>query len=245
MLLRIAICDDEIKDTEHIRSFLEQYEMQYDIDFEVTVFNLPEDMLGSYLASGTFHLAFLDVEMPKMNGIKLAEELRALNDKELKIIFVSNYPRYMQDSFPVHPVNYLTKPLTYHDFTKVIGQVLKEMEASHIYKTLIKTDGGEEFINIYDILYMKTVKSRKDMLTFYMKDHFFETVGILKHWEEELKPYHFVSPHRGILLNLNFIHFLKEDTIILHDGTVLPLSRRKSRELHKLLSRQLITFERN
>ncbi|MDE5965976.1 MAG: hypothetical protein K2G89_04010, partial [Lachnospiraceae bacterium] len=76
MLLRTAICDDNLKDAEHIRSFLEQYEMQYDIDFETTVFNLPKDMLTSYFSPGTFHLAFLDVEMPEMNGIQLAEALR-------------------------------------------------------------------------------------------------------------------------------------------------------------------------
>lgn len=243
MLLRTAICDDDVNDAEHILSFLKQYEIEYDVDFEVLVFHSPEDMLCSYSERGTFQLVFLDVEMPKMNGIQLAQAIRDLNDMEVRIVFVSNYPRYMQDSFPVHPVHFLTKPLAFHEFKKVISQILKEIESSCIYKTLIKADGEEELINIHDIFYIEVLKGKKDKLAFHMKDNYIETVGILKYWEEKLRNHHFVSSYRGTLVNLKCIHFIKEDKIILINGERLPLSRRKSAELHKLLSRCIIVFE--
>ncbi|MDI4648320.1 response regulator [Cohnella hashimotonis] len=62
--------------------------------------------------------AFLDVEMPKMGGIALAEKLKAI-DGELQVAFTTAYPAYAVEAFRVSAVDYLLKPVTPDDLARV------------------------------------------------------------------------------------------------------------------------------
>lgn len=55
-------------------------------------------------------IAFLDIEMPKFNGIQLAKKLKKINPNT-KIIFVTAYNEYALEAFKVHASGYITKPV--------------------------------------------------------------------------------------------------------------------------------------
>lgn len=55
-------------------------------------------------------LAFVDVQMPELDGLELLEAIHAAERPE--IIFVTAYDRYMERAFEVHAVDYLRKPYT-------------------------------------------------------------------------------------------------------------------------------------
>ena len=61
-------------------------------------------------AGQTLDLAFLDIEMPVINGIQLAKKLKEANPK-LNIIFVTAYDHYAQNAYALHASGYLTKPV--------------------------------------------------------------------------------------------------------------------------------------
>ncbi|TDF95445.1 response regulator [Paenibacillus piri] len=67
---------------------------------------------------------FLDVEMPKMGGIQLAEKLKAQNE-ELQIVFTTAYPDYAVDAFRVHAIDYLLKPITSEELERVAARLQK------------------------------------------------------------------------------------------------------------------------
>ena len=62
-------------------------------------------------------VAFLDMEMPQMNGIELATELKKL-DRDIRIIFVTAYEQYALDAFRVDALGYLLKPYTKEEIRK-------------------------------------------------------------------------------------------------------------------------------
>ncbi|MCD9025172.1 response regulator [Cohnella silvisoli] len=68
--------------------------------------------------------AFLDVEMPRMGGIELAEKLKAI-DEELQIVFTTAYPQYAVDAFRVSAVDYLLKPVTPDAIERVAARLSK------------------------------------------------------------------------------------------------------------------------
>ena len=68
-------------------------------------------------------LAFLDIEMPKINGIQLAKKLKNNNPK-IKIIFVTAYNEYAFEAFKVHASGYLTKPVN----EEMIKEEIKELD---------------------------------------------------------------------------------------------------------------------
>ncbi|KIL38427.1 hypothetical protein SD70_26585 [Gordoniibacillus kamchatkensis] len=67
---------------------------------------------------------FLDVEMPKMGGIELADKLRAINE-ELQVVFTTAYPGYAVDAFRVSAVDYLLKPVTPDALERVVVRLSK------------------------------------------------------------------------------------------------------------------------
>jgi len=64
-------------------------------------------------------IAFLDIEMPEINGLELAERLMEI-DPYIRVIFVTAYNQYALDAFRVHAIGYLLKPLDSQAFTEQV-----------------------------------------------------------------------------------------------------------------------------
>ena len=60
---------------------------------------------------GAFDAAFLDIEMPGMSGIALAQRLKELCPRG-NLIFVTGYSQYMAEAFQLHASGYIMKPVT-------------------------------------------------------------------------------------------------------------------------------------
>ena len=73
-------------------------------------------------------MVLLDMEMPDMNGIEIAEKIRELVSREVLITFLTSYPEYMQKSFGVQAFQYLLKPITYDVFKKEIIRTIQYIE---------------------------------------------------------------------------------------------------------------------
>jgi len=58
-----------------------------------------------------FDVAFLDIQMPKTNGVELAKAFKKMNPKS-NIVFVTGYSEYMMDAFSLDASGYLLKPAT-------------------------------------------------------------------------------------------------------------------------------------
>lgn len=58
-----------------------------------------------------FDIAFLDIEMPVTNGVKLAKMIKKISPAT-NIIFSTAYPQYTGDAMDMHASGYITKPLT-------------------------------------------------------------------------------------------------------------------------------------
>lgn len=66
-------------------------------------------------------IAFLDVEMPVMNGIELARELKKLNENIL-IVFATAFTQYALDAFGVEAIAYLLKPYSAEEVEHVLDR---------------------------------------------------------------------------------------------------------------------------
>ncbi len=61
-------------------------------------------------AESKIDIAFLDIEMPVLNGIQLAKKLKKVNPS-INIIFVTAYNNYALDAFNIHASGYIMKPV--------------------------------------------------------------------------------------------------------------------------------------
>lgn len=92
-----------------------------------------------YAADHTVDVAFLDVEMPDMNGIELAKKLQDLN-AAVNIIFITGYKEYMPDAFNLYASGYLLKPIREDDVSNALA---------HLRYPVTEKEAGKE--NHHDI----------------------------------------------------------------------------------------------
>lgn len=242
MNIKTALCDDSVNALNKLKDYLQQYELMHDVDFEITMFTSGEELLGKCIPHCPYQLLFIDVEMAGRNGIETASAIRENGNTDLKIIFVSSYPEYMQDSFLVQAFYYLTKPVSYSDFADVLDNIIRSLENSRVTKLLLQEDGSEQLINIQELIYIEVEKNNKNTLRFVTVSSEIRCHGTISDWKEELEPLHFVTPYRGLLVNLNHIRYICSNSLKLTGDREIPLSRRYEREIRSLFSRHLLTI---
>ncbi len=91
MKLKVCIVEDEEKASDELISLLNRYQKEKEIEIETFKYSLPIQFLEEY--KGGYDILFFDIEMPQMDGMKLAEKLRNI-DKDTTLIFVTNLSQY-------------------------------------------------------------------------------------------------------------------------------------------------------
>jgi two-component system LytT family response regulator len=79
----------------------------------------------SYLVNHDVDLIFLDISMPKENGLDFAKRLRASN-RLMKLVFVTSYKEYAPYAFEVYAYDYIVKPVEQDRLHKTVQRVFSE-----------------------------------------------------------------------------------------------------------------------
>ena len=90
MNLNIAICDDDTNDIAIMKKNILQYTIETDNNIVVSSYFSASDILSDY-KNHLYQIVLLDIEMPDINGMELARQLRDMDD-DLLIIFTTSYP---------------------------------------------------------------------------------------------------------------------------------------------------------
>lgn len=88
-------------------------------------------------------IAFLDIEMPGLNGIMLAKKLKSINPK-INIIFVTAYDNYALEAYKMHASGYVSKPVNEDKIKEEIEELKHPIEITPTKKLQIKCFGNFE-----------------------------------------------------------------------------------------------------
>ena len=238
MNLKRAICDDEIEDIKTLQNYITQFNIQSDNNLIVENFCAASDLLA-HNKETRYDVVLLDIEMPDMNGMELARHLRQVDD-DLFIIFTTSYPEYMQDSFEVQPFQFLSKPITYDTIHNLFTNIIQKINRNLHTIILVDDDNEKHFVYLNDILSISTVKGQKSRLRYQLSDRDYIAKGTFSQIEPNLLSHGFISPTRGILVNTNQIQSLNSTRILLKNGTELPISRRRMKDIQKVFTNHII-----
>jgi two-component system LytT family response regulator len=72
-------------------------------------------------------LLFLDVEMPKMNGLELLKEISSLLHSDMCVVFYSAFDKYMIDALRVSAFDFLQKPYLPEELQQIIERVKEKI----------------------------------------------------------------------------------------------------------------------
>ena len=104
-MLKIGICDDEQDVLNMMQESLTDFGKSNHIDIHLQLFSTGESLLKS---ADEYDLIFLDIEMPGIDGIQAAKEIRRTNHHS-RIVYISSHAECVMQSFAVHPFDFILK----------------------------------------------------------------------------------------------------------------------------------------
>jgi two-component system LytT family response regulator len=252
MSLRTVLVDDEPLALEFLRLRLADHE---DIRIIAECQNGREAV--ACLQSHTVDLLFLDVQMPKVGGFDVVEQI-GLHYLPATI-FVTAYQEHAVRAFDVHAVDYLTKPvkaerlalalervrekiaaktalLTQDQFLAVMSGLRNSAEGAKSTRFLVK-DGEKEILIPADRI--EWVEAAEYYCCLHVADRRYMLREPISELTSKLDPRQFVRIHRSSVVNLDRIREIyregpNDGSIVLMDGTVLRMSRAGRQKLAEL-----------
>lgn len=152
--MRVMIVDDERL---ALRQFMMETEDIPDVEV-VEAFSNPLQAL-EYLKENPVEAAFLDIEMPELNGIILAEKMRELYP-DLVVIFITGYEQYTLDALKVKADYYMTKPYDSQDIREVLERA-KLLSARQRKRVYIQTFGRFDLFIDGKAVYFSNTKAKE------------------------------------------------------------------------------------
>lgn len=170
---------------------------------------------------GGVELAFLDIQMPDLNGLELS---RLVGDR-CAVIFTTAFEQYALDGFRVNALDYLLKPFGYADFLKAAqkGQQWLDMRAAYQgdrqepepdkpRNIVVKADYKQQVIALDSITYIEGIRD-------YIKIHTdgegaVQTLLTLKAVTEMLPQEQFVRVHRSFIVNIDKVKTIERGAIV-------------------------------
>ena len=213
---------DEIKRV--LRTFLNKHQALAKCDISIIT---DAGELREKFKMQVFHLVIIDTQIEQNQGIQFACELRTYN-KNFSLLFVSENPDLVYDSFLAEPVYFLNKKCLHSDMKKAIDVLerkgfFRREDSSVVWKVGV----SNVCMNPRNIVYIYKEKNWLVFVTEKGKRYKFR--GTISQIEKQIKPYDFVKIECGCIMNLSYVSHIKELQLYLKDGKNLYISRRNRR----------------
>lgn len=225
----IYICEDN---KEHIDSMLEVCSsLTEEYSLNIMVFQSAEELLHSLQQEGAVfpNLILLDIELPAMDGITLAKQLREMN-KDVFIAFVTSYIEYAVKGYEASVFRYLLKPLSQDIMRNLLMDIQREYAKKK--RLLVKTMDGEILLPLQELIYISA--EDKCSVLYTASRHYISDYS-LKKYESQLREYGFFRIHRKYLVNLYHHKAVQAGTIVLSTGYRLPITKKRMPEYKRQL----------
>ena len=230
-MLKVAILDDNKTALMISSSAVEAFLKEKNAEYRLFSFSNPLNFLAS-AKEEKFDLSFLDIDMPEMNGLEVANELADIC-KNGQIIFLSQREDLVFECLKFHPFGFIRKSKLIDDFSLMMNQY---------YQTISNAESDETKIDIIDktktvsfkikeIVYIEGDRNYQKVV---LKDKTSQNIRVaLGSLEEKLREHGFIRIHKGYLLNYLYIRSIANDEVYLTTGISLPMSKKRKEEIMK------------
>ena len=227
------IVDDEPLAVRLLESFVQktpQLQLEHSFTDSVEAF--------AWLKDHPVNLAFMDIQMPDLNGMELSRML----PEDTKVIFTTAFKQYAFESYEVSALDYLLKPIRYQKFLEAVAKAQQWFSLSEGRSGaastasavpaatdsghpsfFVKTDGRMRKVALSDILY---IEGMKDYVLIHLAS---DSRGLVTHntmkaVEEQLPSGRFMRVHRSFIVALEKIDTVTRDGDLIVDGRLIPVT---------------------
>ncbi|MGN0592054.1 MAG: LytR/AlgR family response regulator transcription factor [Ruminococcus sp.] len=224
--MKFAIVDDSSEDRAFLKSYICSYLSKHSVPAELLEFESAEAFLSASHTQ-SFQVVFLDIYMQGRSGMDVAQELFSSGNSP-KIIFLSSSTEFFRQSYAVHAVYYLVKPIVPEEFE--LAMQFLELEASYAVPFLKFTQNHvERCIPTEKILYIDvqnhTTRIHTTEETISLSVSFHQLTESLEQDER------FLCCIRGIIVNMQHILGMENNLFLLPNGIRIPINIRRKKQI--------------
>lgn len=204
-------------------------------------------------------LIFLDIKIPGLNGIDIANKILEENHVP-HIVFVTAYEEYALEAFEVNAIDYILKPVSEERLKKGINKIVEHMnlerryyydrlnrllkglkgkENDHVNRISVYHNGRLIPLNFEDIIYA-TVEGKNTIII--STKGKFQVSYTLRELENKLTLPCFFRSHKSFIINLDMIESIEPwfnstyNVILKNVNVKIPVSRSQSKEFKELMN---------
>ncbi|PKQ20244.1 MAG: DNA-binding response regulator [Actinobacteria bacterium HGW-Actinobacteria-6] len=233
-MLKALVVDDEAPARSELRFLLEE---AGGIEVVGEASNASEAL--QLIKAIPYDVVFLDIDMPGLSGMRLAEVLSTL-ERQPAIIFVTAHSEHAVKAFEVAATDYLVKPVEVDRLRTAIERLRPSEDAPvRIERVPVEKGGRKLLLQVDDIFY---VMAKDDYSYIYTSEERYLSTVSLAQLESKLEPQGFFRVHRRFVVNLAQV----KEIVPMYGGTMLltlkdkaatqvPASRRRVPALKRAL----------
>ncbi|MBQ6021756.1 MAG: response regulator transcription factor [Clostridia bacterium] len=215
--MRIALCDDEPRETQKLEAMIGAYAFKRNYDMQCVRFTDGRELLKQE----KFDLYFLDFRMDSMDGIAVAKALKEKFSHAVTICYLTNYEAAAVQiiNHRIHADGFLKKPVSPDE----LEEKLDQFYGMSFFKRL-ELRNGKRFDTVYtqDILYVEADnKQVKLHMSNGVKEYRY-TMGEI----EAMLGDRFFRIQRSFLINFQHVASYGARTVTMKNGDVLSLKNK-------------------
>ena len=224
--VRIGLCDDQPAVLQELHRILSEVCKEREFAVEFSVFTDGNELLKQI---DDIDIAFLDIEMPGMDGIELGKRINVANPN-CKVIMATGKVERFKEAFHIHALRFVTKPFEKTEVEESLLAALESLSFGKFIEVFAKRNRYE--IPQDEIMYIKAFNGYSEIYTHEMR---FRRECSLLELEPMLDERIFVRINRDIIVNLCWIQEYEKEQIKL-GAESFDISRRRKKEFeHKYI----------
>jgi two-component system LytT family response regulator len=247
-MLDCIIIDDEQQCIDGLRAMLEQ-RLQKKVRIQAHTTN-PLDA-AQLIHQFKPDIVFLDVEMPRLNGIDM---LKMIPDRNFEVVFTTAWEKYAVEAIKNSAADYLVKPFSLDELTTAVLKCEERIEINlRIGKASIKPrpdlppqrfaitaqNGSLLIVNPSEIVW---IRAESNYSTVFFTDRPKLLVAkTLREFDEQLSVHNFFRIHSGSLVNMTHVKSFHsgggEEYVTMSTGDKVELARRRKPEFFELIKK--------
>lgn len=222
-MMRIAVVDDEQEQRTQLEDCLRRYGQETGTGLDVVQFGDAQEFLRQ--DPGGFDVVLLDIQMPGLDGMTVARQLRARNQR-LVLIFVTNMAQFAIEGYAVDAMDFILKPVSYYRLAATLTKARSRLQTETGVALVLHTKDGTYRLDSARVHYIEMLNHHT---IFHTEDGVFDTTGSLKKLEEQLTGQSFARCNNGYLVNLRFVRGVEgSDVVVGGDRLLISRTRRKA-----------------
>lgn len=232
-MFRIAVCDDEAVQRQHIDALLEKYfSMHPGYPVQRSLFSDGNELIAAVKSGESFQLYILDILMPKLDGIRTGVALRELGLEE-DILFLTTSSDYGIESYQARAADYLLKPVDQVRLFSDLDRILQQHARRRQEQILVNTSSGIRQLPINQILYAERME--RAVVYRCIDGQRIKSRTLQGSFEEGVRPLlaykQFFLCGSSFLFNLDHITSVERALAIFNHGLQVPIPRTQASAL--------------